>query len=127
LLKSAAFWVAQRGFDVSEKINTSIFRVKLIQNNKSAEADNKLNDMFLLLSLFPASAGFLFGLLFDREDGSEILLRNAGLSPNYVECTITQNIVLFIVTVFRHSNPTFLNLLRLHFNIILNFTPRSGL
>jgi hypothetical protein len=30
-----------------------------------------------MLSLLPASAGFLFGLLFDSEDGGDMLLRTA--------------------------------------------------
>jgi hypothetical protein len=33
-------------------------------------------------SLPPASAGFLLGLIFDAEDGSDIFLRNIGISPN---------------------------------------------
>jgi hypothetical protein len=35
------------------------------------------------LSLLPASAGFLLSLLFDSEDGSDMFLRNVGLSPDY--------------------------------------------
>jgi hypothetical protein len=31
----------------------------------------------------PASAGFLLSLLFDLEDGGDMLLRNAGLSANF--------------------------------------------
>jgi hypothetical protein len=31
----------------------------------------------------PASTGFLFGLLFGLEYGSDIFLRNVGVSPNY--------------------------------------------
>jgi hypothetical protein len=37
------------------------------------------------LSLLPASAGFLLGLLFDPEDGGNVLLRNMVFSPNYTE------------------------------------------
>lgn len=51
-------------------------------SNELVEADKKLKDMFLLLSLFPTSVRFLFGSLFDREDGSEILPRHVWLSPN---------------------------------------------
>jgi hypothetical protein len=32
----------------------------------------------------PASAGFLFGLLFDPEDGSHMFLLNVRFSPNYM-------------------------------------------
>jgi hypothetical protein len=36
-----------------------------------------------MLNLLPASAAFLLGLLFDPEDGGDMLLRNIGLAPNY--------------------------------------------
>jgi hypothetical protein len=35
------------------------------------------------LSLPPATVGFLFGLLFDPEDGDDMFLRNFPISPNY--------------------------------------------
>jgi hypothetical protein len=35
------------------------------------------------LKLLLASAGYLLGLLFYPEDGSDMLLRNVGLPPNY--------------------------------------------
>jgi hypothetical protein len=35
------------------------------------------------LSCSPASAGFLFNLLFDPEDGGDMFLRNFGLCPKY--------------------------------------------
>jgi hypothetical protein len=35
------------------------------------------------LSFPRVSAGFLFRLLFDPEDGDDIFLRNIGFSPNY--------------------------------------------
>jgi hypothetical protein len=49
---------------------------------KSAEAGGKL--------------GFLVGLLFEPQDGSDMFLQNIGLSPNY--SATTQKIVIFIVT-----------------------------
>jgi hypothetical protein len=40
--------------------------------------------MLGLFSLLHATAGFLLCLLFDREDGDSMFLRNIGLSPTYV-------------------------------------------
>jgi hypothetical protein len=34
-------------------------------------------------SLLASSAGFLLGLLFDPENGSNVFLRNVGVSPNH--------------------------------------------
>jgi hypothetical protein len=47
-----------------------------------------------------ASAGFLFSLPFDPEDGGDMFLRNIWLSPLNPECC-----VLFIVHALRISNP----------------------
>jgi hypothetical protein len=46
----------------------------------------------------------LLGSCFNPEDGGNVLLRNAGLSPN--NSVTTQNIALFIVTAIRTSNLT---------------------
>jgi hypothetical protein len=48
------------------------------QSKKPAEADGKLSQ----LSFPPASAGFLFGLLFDPEGGGDMSFRSFPLSPN---------------------------------------------
>jgi hypothetical protein len=48
---------------------------KIKPNNKSAEADGKLN--------YPPFTGFFFGVFFDPENGGDMFLRNVGLSPNY--------------------------------------------
>jgi hypothetical protein len=42
-----------------------------------------------MLNLPPVSAGTSLGLrLFDPEDGSDVFLWNAALSPNYAACTL---------------------------------------
>jgi hypothetical protein len=40
--------------------------------------------MLSKLSLLPASAGFLFEVLFNPDDGGDPFLKNVRLSPNYV-------------------------------------------
>jgi hypothetical protein len=57
-----------------------------------------------LLCLLAASAGLLFGLLLDHEDGGCMFTHNIGwLAPNY---TAFQTLRLFIATAVRTSNPT---------------------
>jgi hypothetical protein len=52
------------------------------------------------LILRPASARILFGLLFDPEDGDDMLIRNVGLR------VATHRTVLRIVTAVRTTKPT---------------------
>jgi hypothetical protein len=48
------------------------------RSKKSAQTGGKFNSA----KIPAASAGFLFGLLFNREDGGDTFLRNIGLPPN---------------------------------------------
>jgi hypothetical protein len=54
-----------------------------------------------MLSLSPASSGVLLCLLFDREDGGDMSLRNFELYPNYVTLHETH---IFIDTAVKTSN-----------------------
>jgi hypothetical protein len=62
------------------------------------------------LSLLPASAGFLLGLLFIPRDEGNTLLQNTGLSE--LHGIASQKTVLFRVIILRTSNPIHLNLQR---------------
>jgi hypothetical protein len=57
------------------------------------------------MSLSPVSTGLLLGLPFDPENGGNVLLRNPELFSELHPVT-NQNIVLFIVTAAKTSNPT---------------------
>jgi hypothetical protein len=57
-----------------------------------------------MLSLPPASAGFMLDSPFSPEDGSSMFLGNVGLSPNNTALTVRETI-LFIFTDFTTSNP----------------------
>jgi hypothetical protein len=53
----------------------------------------------------PASAGFLFGLLFNPEDGEDRFLQNMRHSQNHV--VLKPRIPYFSVTAVGTSNPTY--------------------
>jgi hypothetical protein len=58
--------------------------------------------------------GFLRGLLFDPEDGSDMFLQNVSWLWLDYTCVISQKLELFITTVMRISNPSlrFVNVYR---------------
>jgi hypothetical protein len=93
--------VQQKSTDVSQEPITSVFRVEKYPSRKS-----EINSLLLVVC-------FLFGLLFDSEDGGDTLLRNiCGLLLNYtfvttVLCLWTPSIVLMMVTTRSHccENP----------------------
>jgi hypothetical protein len=58
------------------------------------------------LNLLPASAGFLFGLLFDPEDGADMLLQNVRLSELHTVtykktvCTLFFSFLVEMLVIF---------------------------